>query len=208
MQNHFKTSLFTLLALCLLCGNIAAQSIVRTPIYTVNFSNALHEPLWVSYKLYRGGGECSRAGFRFHNDIDSLQTATDKDYARSGYDKGHLANAEDFASDCTKDELTFRYYNCLPQTPNLNRGVWKTNETLVRQWSQSDSLLVVCGGSFGKRKIGRIAVPDYCWKVVQSLSTKKVLFCGWFTNTSSASVEEVSVAELLKRTGLVIELKR
>ena len=208
MQNHYKTSLFTLLALCLLCGNIAAQSIVRTPIYTVNFSNALHEPLWISYKLYRGGGTCGRAKFRFHNDIDSLQTATDKDYAHSGYDKGHLANAEDFAYDCTKDELTFRYYNCLPQTPNLNRGVWKSNEEQVRAWSQSDSLLVICGGSFGKKKIGRVAVPDYCWKVVQSLSNKKVLFCGWFTNTSMATVEEVSFAELLKRTGMVIELKR
>ena len=208
MQKHFKISLFTLMALCLLCTNMAAQSIVRTPIYTVNFSNALHEPLWISYKLYRGGGDCSRAGFRFYNDIDSLQTATDKDYARSGYDKGHLANAEDFAYDCTKDELTFRYYNCLPQTPNLNRGVWKVNEEQVREWSQSDSLLVVCGGSFGKKKIGRVAVPDYCWKVVQSLSNKKVLFCGWFTNTSTATVEEVSVAELLKRTGMVIELKR
>ena len=207
MQNHFKTSLFTLLALCLLCGNIAAQSIVRTPIYTVNFSNALHEPLWISYKLYRGGGECGRAKFRFHNDIDSLQTATDNDYARSGYDKGHLANAENFAYDCTKDELTFRYYNCLPQTPNLNRGVWKVNEEQVREWSQSDSLLVVCGGSFGKKKIGRIAVPDYCWKVVQSLSNKKVLFCGWFTNTSSATEEDITVNELTKRTGFHIQLK-
>jgi class 3 adenylate cyclase len=73
---------------------------------------------------------------------------------------------------------------------------------------EGDSLLVVCGGSFGKKKIGRIAVPDYCWKVVQSLSTKKVLFCGWFTNTSAATVEEVSVAAVLKRTGMKIELKR
>ena len=207
MQRFLRKNLFTLLALCLLCGNIAAQSLVHTPIYTVNFSNTLHEPLWISYKLYRGGGECGRAKFRFHNDIDSLQTATDKDYARSGYDKGHLANAEDFASDCTKDELTFRYYNCLPQTPNLNRGVWKTNETLVRQWSQSDSLLVVCGGSFGKKKIGRVAVPDYCWKVVQSLSNKKILFCGWFTNSTAATEEDITVTELTKRTGFHIQLK-
>lgn len=208
MHKHLKTSLFSLLALCLLCGNIAAQSIVRTLIYTVNFSNTLHEPLWISYKLFRGGGECGRAKFRFHNDIDSLKTATDKDYAHSGYDKGHLANAEDFANDCIKDELTFRYYNCLPQTPNLNRGVWKSNEEQVREWSQSDSLLVVCGGSNWKKKIGRIAVPDYCWKVVQSLSTKKVLFCGWFTNTTAATVEVVSVAELVKRTGMNITLKQ
>ncbi len=208
MQKNIKTVFFSLLAIYLLCGSLAAQSIVNKGIYTVNFSNALREPLWVSYKLYRGGGECSRAGFRFKNDIDSLKTAADKDYARSGYDKGHLANAEDFANDCIKDELTFRYYNCLPQTPNLNRGIWKTNEEQVRDWSQSDSLLVVCGGSFSKKKIGRIAVPDYCWKVVQSLSTKKILFCGWFSNTTAATVEEVCYNELVRRTKLNIALKK
>lgn len=207
MQKHFRITLLFLLTAFVLCGNTTAQSIVHTTIYTVNFSNNLHEPLWISYKLYRGGGECSRTKFRFHNDIDSLQTATDKDYARSGYDKGHLANAEDFAYDCTKDEMTFRYYNCLPQTANLNRGVWKINETLIRQWSQSDSLLIVCGGTFGIKKIGRIAVPDYCWKVVQSLSNKKVLFCGWFTNTNHATVTEIPLTELLKRTGEQIQLK-
>lgn len=208
MQKHFRIYLFFLLTACMTYGNVVAQSVVNLGVYTVNFSNALHEPLWISYKLYRGGGDCSRTKFRFHNDIDSLHTATDKDYAHSGYDKGHLANAEDFAYDCSKDEMTFRYYNCLPQTPNLNRGVWKTNEEQVREWSQSDSLFIVCGGSFGKKKIGRIAVPDYCWKVVQSLTNKNVLFCGWFSNTTSATMEEVPFTELLKRTGMTIELKR
>jgi endonuclease G len=208
MQKYFRINMLLLLAVSVLCGNVVAQSIVKRGIYTVNFSNALHEPLWVSYKLYSGGGECSRTKFRFRNDIDSLQTATDKDYARSGYDKGHLANAEDFAYDCTKDELTFRYYNCLPQTPNLNRGVWKINETAIRQLSQTDSLLIICGGTFSKKKIGRIAVPDHCWKVVQSLSTKKILFCGWFTNTSQATVTEIPLAELIKRTGEELRLKQ
>jgi len=63
-------------------------------------------------------------------------------------------------------------------------------------------------GYFGKKKIGRIVVPDYCWKVVQSLSSKKVLFCGWFTNTSEATVTEIPLAELIKRTREKIQLKQ
>ena len=78
MQKYFRINLLFLLVASLLYGNMMAQSIVKRDVFTVNFSNALHEPLWVSYKLYRGGGECSRTKFRFHNDIDSLQTATDK----------------------------------------------------------------------------------------------------------------------------------
>ena len=208
MNNRLFLQLLIGAASLLFALQVSAQSIVNRGIYTVNFSNTLREPLWVRYKLYRGGGDCSRAGFRFKNDIDSLQTATATDYAHSGYDKGHLANAEDFAFDCTSDELTFRYYNCLPQTPNLNRGIWKTNEEKVRAWSQSDSLLIVCGGSFGTKKIGRIAVPDYCWKVVQSLSNKQILYCGWFTNTNRATVTEVTFTELEQRIGLKIELKK
>jgi len=183
-----------------------SQIIVDKGIYKANFSNTLHESKFVSYYLYQGGGNCDRQAFKFKNDDARLQTATDDDYKGKPYDKGHLANAEDFAFDCTKDELTFRYYNCLPQTPNLNRGVWKKNETLVRKWSQKEKLYIICGGFFGNNKIGNIAVPSYCWKVVQSVSTKKILFCGWFSNTTKATVEEISVDELDKRLKTTIVL--
>ena len=176
-----------------------AQIVVQNKVYKANFSNKLHEPRWVSYTLYKGGGDCDRAKYKFYNDKDNLETATDEDYAGSIYDKGHLANAEDFAFDCEKDEMTFRYYNCLPQTANLNRGVWKVNETEVRKWSKKEKLYIICGGYFKSKKVKNIAVPEACWKVVQSVKTKEVLFCGWFINSKHATVEEITVAELEKR---------
>jgi endonuclease G len=176
-----------------------SQLIVDKGIYKVDFSNTFHAPRYISYILYKGGGDCKRENFHFKNDEPKLQCATDDDYKGSHYEKGHLANAEDFAYDCTKGELTFRYYNCLPQTANLNRGIWKTNETQIRKWSQTDKLYIICGGFFGNKKIGKVAVPSYCWKVVQSVSTKKVLFCGWFSNTTKATLEEINLAELERR---------
>jgi endonuclease G, mitochondrial len=193
-----KTSLFFIIVL-LVCETCNGQLIVKKAIYKANFSNSFHEPRYVSYTLYKGGGNCSRDGFRFKNDDTRLECATDDDYKGSGYEKGHLTNAEDFAFDCSKDELTFRYYNCLPQTPNLNKGLWKTNETLIRQWSQNDKLYIICGGFFRGVKMKNIAVPSYCWKVVQSVSTKKVLFCGWFKNSNPATLEEISISELEKK---------
>jgi endonuclease G, mitochondrial len=189
-----------IISLILLMGStVFSQLIVNTGIYKANFSNTYHEPKYVSYYLYKGGGDCNRDKFDFKNDDNRLQSATDEDYKGSNYDKGHLANAEDFAFDCTKDELTFRYYNCLPQTANLNRGLWKTNETQIRKWSQTEKLYIICGGYFGNNKIGNITVPSYCWKVVQSVPTKKVLFCGWFSNTKQAILEEISIDELGNR---------
>ena len=194
-----KRSVFTFLIIICLWGAGFAQIIVDKKIYVANFSNTLHEPNYVSYTLSKGGGSCSRTKFRFINDDSRLQCATDADYKGSHYDKGHLANSEDFAFDCEKDEQTFRYYNCLPQTANLNRGIWKSNETLIRKWSQTEKLYIICGGFFGSTKIGKIAVPAYCWKVVQSVATRKVIFCGWFSNTTHATLEEISIAELEKR---------
>ena len=194
----------------LLLPNVGwAQLIIDKGIYKANFSNTLHQPRYVSYTLYKGGGDCNRSHFSFKNDIDSAITATDRDYAGSGYDKGHLANAEDFAFDCTSDELTFRYYNCLPQTANLNRGLWKRNETDVRKWSQKEKLYIICGGFFGGDRIGNVRVPSHCWKVVQSVDTKKILFCGWFSNKGKATLDTLTVADLEKKLkAKIILLKR
>lgn len=189
----------TLLFVLCFWSAVFSQLIVDKGIYKANFSNEYRESNYVSYFLYKGGGDCPRTNLRFKNDDPRLLCATDADYKGSQYDKGHLANAEDFAFDCEKDELTFRYYNCLPQTVNLNRGVWKKMETQIRKWSQSEKLYIICGGFFGNKKIGNITVPSYCWKVVQSVSTKQVLFCGWFGNTTPATLEEITTSELEKR---------
>ncbi len=197
-ENRFF-KVFALVLLFVTSLPSGAQVVVNKGIYKANFSNTFHQPRWVSYVLYKGGGDCNRDGFSFKNDDDRLQTATDEDYAHHGYDKGHLANAEDFAFDCAKDELTFRYYNCLPQKANLNRGLWKRNETDVRKWSQNQKVYIICGGYFGNAKMGNTIVPDYCWKVVQAVASKEVLFCGWFKNSDHASLDTLSVPELEKK---------
>jgi endonuclease G len=179
------------------------DTVLNNGVYKSYINYDLKQPIYVVYKLYNGGGPCSRAGFFFKNDTQ-IKMAGDKDYLKSGYDKGHLANAEDFAFDCKKDELTFRYYNCLPQTPNMNRGVWKQYETKIRELSKTDSLLVICGGRFKDiKKIGdNCAVPDHCFKIVKSLSTGKLIYVVYFDNVpKDAKANEITIDELLNRLG-------
>lgn len=183
----------------------AADQVITNPVYTSYFNYTLHEPLYVSYKLYQGGGDCKRTHMHFKTG-DVINTATLDDYKHSMYDEGHLCPAEDEAFDCEREELTFRFYNCLPQTPKLNRGVWKTWETQVRKESQTDSLLVLCGGIFGNKKIGNAAVPDYCWKIVYNIATHRVLHCLLFANDDSNTVERTTVNELKQRVGYKLEL--
>src|SRR5207248_7160427 len=100
------TAFWLSIATCF-AGNIID---IKTPILVSHFSQKLKEPLYVTYALYKGGGDCSRSGMRFKNDVARIQTATANDYAHSGFDIGHLANAEDFASNCAKERMTFVFY--------------------------------------------------------------------------------------------------
>ena len=182
------------------------DTIVDKQNYKSYISLKLRQPLFVAYKLYKGGGDCDRRPFSFNNDT-KLDIIGAKEYSRSGYDKGHLANAEDFAYDCVSDEKTFRYYNCLPQTPNLNRGIWKMWETEIRKESQTDSLYIITGGVWtSKTEKNGMQIPGHCWKVVFSLSTKKLLHCLYFTNSIAAIVEETSLKDLETKLGYKLPL--
>ncbi len=178
------------------------DTIINAGNYKSHFDIDRKQPIFVSYILYKGGGGCNRSSFRFKNDTD-IKMATTKDYSGTGFDMGHLANAEDFANDCVAGEKTFRFYNCLPQYPNLNRGVWKRWETRARDLSQRDSLLIICGGTFGNKTIGEsVYVPEYCWKVIYSLKNKKIWKVLWFKNVSKESdkyFEEITLEKLEER---------
>ncbi len=190
-------ALFTCFSNIAFCQKV--DTVIHKDNYTSYYSYSLHDPLYVNYKLFHGGGDCSRNGRKFKTDGLPF-SATPSDYAGNGYDEGHLADSKDFAYDCNLQEETFRFYNCVPQTPALNRGIWKHFETLIRKESQTDSLMIIAGSIFGSRTIGddHVAVPDKCWKIVYSLSTGKVIHSLIFPNDESHTYQEIEIADLKK----------
>lgn len=186
-----------------LYSQLKTDTIINTGVYKSYFCYTVKEPLYVTYTLYKGGGECDRDKENFDFKKCGIKSASDKDYANSGYDKGHLVNAEDFAFDCKKEALTFCYYNCLPQTVALNRGIWKTWEEKIRDTSQTRTLFIIAGGIYGKKTIGKnkIGVPDYCYKIVLDAKTKEILWCLLFPNDKSGKVREIPLADLKKKLG-------
>ena len=173
-------------------------------IYESYFNLKLKEPLYVTYILFKGGGDCDREVEGFDFKVDGFKkSATDDDYVGSGFDKGHLANAEDFAFDCDKEEITFKYYNCVPQTVRMNRGIWKTWETTIRKLSATKKLFIVAGSIYGKKKLGdnKIGIPSHCYKIVINPTTKKIIHCLVFPNNTSNTYQIVKLAELKQRLG-------
>ena len=182
----------------------SVDTIIQTGIYKSYYSYTLKEPLYVTYTLTKGGGDCNRSkeGFRF-TDCGCEISASTKDYAHTGYDQGHLVNAEDFAFDCVKEKQTFCFYNCLPQTAKLNRGIWKHWETTIRDLSQTKPLFIITGGIYGSKTIGEnnIAVPDYCYKVVMDAASHKTIYCLLFPNDQSNSATSITYDELKVKLG-------
>lgn len=180
------------------------DTIVDKTVYQSFFNYNLKNPLYVTYTLFKGGGDCDRSkeGFAFRED-DFQGTAKARDYAGSGFDKGHLANAEDFAKECNDVEITFRYYNCVPQTIRMNRGIWKKWETQIRKMSQTRKLFVVVGSIYGQKKLGeqKVGIPSYCYKIVLDYATRKVLYCLLFPNNNSNTYQQTTEKALKKKLG-------
>src|SRR5687767_6679149 len=83
------------------------DTIINKGIYKSYFNSILKQPVAVTYTLYKGGGDASRSNDRF---TGTPLTLSDKDYSHSGYDRGHLVPAEDFAYSDSLQGLTFSYY--------------------------------------------------------------------------------------------------
>ena len=170
------------------------DQVVNKEIYTSYYSNDLKAPLYVVYYLNNGGGDNSRSKLRF---IEGANTAKNSDYSKSGYDRGHLVSAEDFAYDYRKESLTFSYYNCFPQTRHLNRGPWKVWENTIRNESKRWPLKIYTGGIYGNNKIrGSVGIPDYCWKVVYNQKSGLVLHALIFSNDNIGTVRRTTISEL------------
>ncbi len=209
MKKKLKGTLIIYLLALLLSPSLHSQKInlvVNKEIYTSYYSTDLKVPLFVVHYLYNGGGDFSRSKLRF---IKEKNTANDSDYAKGGYDRGHLVSAEDFAYDYRKQAITFSYYNCFPQTRHLNRGPWKSWENTIRNESKRWPLKIYTGGIYGNKRIrGKVGVPDYCWKVVYNQKTGLILHALIFTNDNIGAVRRTTVSELKKILQYTVEFNK
>jgi len=154
---------------------------IHHKFYSTTFSKSKRFPLVVKYWLTRSMLDCEqryKRSKRFKPDpLIPEFTTLDKDYKNSGYGRGHQMDAYDCGCDSIAMEESFYYSNITPQFPALNRGSWKKLEDHTRKLVKDfDSVLVWCGSAaFENRYIGRVAVPDYCWKVLYIKKLNKVV---------------------------------
>ena len=174
------------------------EQIIRHSGYTVSYNKDLKIPNWVSYELTREetkGKE--KRGNRFIADpLVTGPIATNADYTRSGYDKGHMAPAADMKWSPEAMKESFYFSNMCPQHPQLNRRGWKNLEEKIRNWAIADSaIIIICGPIIEKqpKTIGKnkVVVPQRFFKVVLSPFAKPIRAIGFLFNNEQ-EVEPLS----------------
>lgn len=174
------------------------EQIIHHKGYTVSYNKDLKIPNWVSYELTRQEtkGKEKRSDNFIADPLVKGAIATNADYARSGYDKGHMAPAADMKWSPEVMKESFYFSNMCPQHPQLNRRGWKNLEEKIRDWAIADSaIIIICGPIINQssRTIGKnkVAVPERFFKVILSPFVKPVRGIGFLFNNRQA-VEPLS----------------
>ncbi len=163
--------------------------------FALLYDDAYRQARWVAYELTRDetSGRFKRTDRFMPDPLASQGTASDADYLRSGYDRGHLAPAADMGWSEVAIAESFYYSNISPQTPGFNRGIWKRLEERVRDWAiEYDAVYVVTGPVLtpGAPVIGpdRVAVPAYFFKVLLDFRGQSVKGIGFILPNASSSL--------------------
>lgn len=190
------------------------EAIVEHEYYTLRYNEKTEQADWVAYTLKKVNLDNSKfkRSDNFREDPDvKTKSASLADYKGSGYDRGHLAPAADFA--WTKNGMSESFYmsNMSPQQPSFNRGIWKKLEERVRDWARSNEVIYVVTGPIYLQKgenIGKnkVVVPDQYYKVILELNGKEVKGIGFILDNEKSSKDlsafAMSIDEVEKATGL------
>ena len=120
--------------------------------YVLLHNNEHKTPDWVIESLNRSqvsGKNTRPEGKKFASEeaVCEEARAVDKDYTKSGYDRGHQAASADFSSNGSWMDDTFTLSNAVPQVGiGFNRGIWKQFEGLVRKLTIDRGELYVITG--------------------------------------------------------------
>lgn len=189
--------------------------------YALEFNPRSKTPMWVVEHLTRQNLAVKVASrqddFRPDPDLPEDVSAKLSDYVGSGFDRGHMAPAEDFRGNAKQMSESFYLSNMIPQDPNNNRGIWAQLEKVTRYWAVSYNEVYVItgpiyqGGSSlgflghsdqvrlmgveqGGRgldtvKKGRIAIPTHIYKVIYAPKFNQAI--GFIIPNSPANVKDL-----------------
>jgi len=155
-------------------GFSGAIRILKKNGFAVGYCEERKNPAWVCYKVFMSERrDTPERPSRFDTDDRTRARVTHDDYTGSGYDRGHMAPNYAIAI-CYGEEGqhdTFQMSNIIPQTPNLNRRVWKhLEQEVAKDYVEKYGEIWVITGPIYDDAIemldSGVQIPDACYKIL------------------------------------------
>ncbi|HYH38162.1 MAG TPA: DNA/RNA non-specific endonuclease [Azospirillum sp.] len=148
--------------------------------YAVLHSGVTRTPLYAAQRLTReriAAADALQRQGTFHADpnLPRDERAELSDYARSGFDRGHMAPSADMPDRGQQNE-SFSLANMIPQNPESNRDLWSDIEGVARALARRQGeLYVVSGPVYRGNRIerlnGRVLIPTHVFKALYDPAT-------------------------------------
>lgn len=172
--------------------------------FSVLYSDKLKDPIisaehLTSAEVTAAGQMKRKDSFHAEPLIPKQFESTPKDYAKSGYDQGHMTPNGD-APDVKTQFETFSLSNMTPQLPDLNRKAWRLMEEVVRKQVLAEGdAWVVTGMIPGDKTIGNgVNVPSVIWKAVKAKSGEAV----YVGDNTTGTVTKMTSAQFALKYGI------
>lgn len=180
--------------ICFEAFGVMHSGISKTPLWSVEYLTASAIDADVPRKD------------KFHEEtlLPQNERAELKDYAKSGYDRGHMSPSADMPTESAQSE-SFSLANMVPQDHNHNTGIWSNIESATRYLAKKEGSLYIITGPIYKgtlKSIGNgVLVPTHIYKIIYSPKQQKAAV--YFTNNEPGKAYHViSVKELEIMSGI------
>jgi endonuclease G len=194
IQNSKMTTATT--ELCYGVFGVMHSGITRTPLWSAEHLTA--ENVGAARNLSRENS------FHPETRLPARSRAELSDYARSGYDRGHMAPNGDMPDRESQHE-SFTLANMVLQDADVNRHIWAGIEGVVRKMAQKEGdLYVITGPAFiggNLRKVGNVLVPTHLYKLVYS-PRQHAGAAFFIENRADAQYQTLSIAQLEDQVGI------
>lgn len=172
--------------------------------YVVSYNYKYRIPNFTYHKLTpfqispQSGKQVKRRSSFYIDDYNlKRKSASNYDYKRSGFDKGHMVPAGDFYGNKILKDETFALTNICPQNPILNRGIWAYLEDRIRDKiiRFNKPAFIITGAIIDTMTCARIGlnhvgVPNYFYKIV-FIPKLSLMYAFLFDNTITAYREKL-----------------
>jgi endonuclease G len=173
-------------------------------------SGVTRTPLWSAEHITAAEvaqAETIRRKNAFHADphLPRKERAELRDYAKSGFDRGHMTPSGDMPTEQAQYE-SFSLANMIPQNPRNNQRLWARIESAVRTLVKKEGeLYLMTGPLFLGAQLeqigGRVLVPSHIYKIVYDPRRQRAA-AYLVENRATDDYRVVTVTELERLAGI------